>query len=423
MNIKLLYKDQMKKLRNKPEYGRLERLQEIVEQVFGLNHDSYQISYTSASDFEMVLSDDSSVSFALADNKNPQFLTIKVSDYTDEQRQQDLESESAERLKSFAPPLLESQQRQVEVQEDEEEMQPSDVFISDETIPLLEPNDHLFQHLYAKSYPEEGVESFIVTPSEVEPFPTSQQKSELSHDNEKQSKKFKKNKVCKQEKVKVPKIQKPKKSDDKIASKLDRLNKKLKEVHERTIVLEQSQRSSQNVSVNRTERSNSRVLSGAAKHTGILCFNCNACPIVGKRFKCLICTEYNLCANCEADQTHEHPMLLLPEPISGSIVEVCQDKFSRWYKKQDRSNKNDTDKQKSRLSKKEAKLNAKIEQCKQKISQPTESAPADESSEEKRTILSFMVNTPLTEPEIDQLLQETANLSLVDFCKIVQEKY
>ena len=41
-------------------------------------------------------------------------------------------------------------------------------------------------------------------------------------------------------------------------------------------------------------------------HNGITCFNCKKCPIVGYRYKCLECQDYNLCQNCEKVVEHEH---------------------------------------------------------------------------------------------------------------------
>ncbi len=41
-------------------------------------------------------------------------------------------------------------------------------------------------------------------------------------------------------------------------------------------------------------------------HNGITCNYCKKCPIVGYRYKCLECPEYNLCQNCEKGAEHEH---------------------------------------------------------------------------------------------------------------------
>ena len=41
-------------------------------------------------------------------------------------------------------------------------------------------------------------------------------------------------------------------------------------------------------------------------HNGISCNYCKKCPIVGYRYKCMECPEYNLCQICEKVVEHEH---------------------------------------------------------------------------------------------------------------------
>ena len=44
-------------------------------------------------------------------------------------------------------------------------------------------------------------------------------------------------------------------------------------------------------------------------HEGIKCENCNKCPIYGERYKCSKCANYNLCKDCEEENsnTKRHP--------------------------------------------------------------------------------------------------------------------
>ena len=41
-------------------------------------------------------------------------------------------------------------------------------------------------------------------------------------------------------------------------------------------------------------------------HNGITCNYCKQCPIVGYRYKCVKCSNYNLCQKCEKVVEHEH---------------------------------------------------------------------------------------------------------------------
>ena len=45
-------------------------------------------------------------------------------------------------------------------------------------------------------------------------------------------------------------------------------------------------------------------LSSLPIHTGIKCNECNCIEIVGSRFKCLNCENYNLCSKCERESNH-----------------------------------------------------------------------------------------------------------------------
>ena len=52
------------------------------------------------------------------------------------------------------------------------------------------------------------------------------------------------------------------------------------------------------------------VLGGKPVHIGVTCDGCNLNPIVGARFKCTVCTNYDLCESCEAADVHPlHPLL------------------------------------------------------------------------------------------------------------------
>ncbi len=45
------------------------------------------------------------------------------------------------------------------------------------------------------------------------------------------------------------------------------------------------------------------------EHVGVACDVCKTNHIKGKRFKCLICENFDLCQKCEAKSVHNHPML------------------------------------------------------------------------------------------------------------------
>jgi len=49
---------------------------------------------------------------------------------------------------------------------------------------------------------------------------------------------------------------------------------------------------------------------------GVTCDGCSASPIVGLRYKCTVCNDFDLCATCEAKDAHpvDHPLLKMTTP-------------------------------------------------------------------------------------------------------------
>ena len=66
------------------------------------------------------------------------------------------------------------------------------------------------------------------------------------------------------------------------------------------------QKTNDNYELNTSRSIMSRISQCSTIHTDIKCNNCGACPIVGYRYKCLECPNYNLCNECEKIVSHEH---------------------------------------------------------------------------------------------------------------------
>lgn len=62
------------------------------------------------------------------------------------------------------------------------------------------------------------------------------------------------------------------------------------------------------------------------QHFGITCDGCGASPLVGRRFKCLVCHDFDLCEACEA-KGHPHPMVRLVAIGNHFLIEKMQRKF------------------------------------------------------------------------------------------------
>ena len=57
----------------------------------------------------------------------------------------------------------------------------------------------------------------------------------------------------------------------------------------------------------------------AVVHAGVNCDQCAARNFSGKRFKCLVCPDFDLCEACESKGNHEHPML---QVISADLPDL-----------------------------------------------------------------------------------------------------
>lgn len=61
-------------------------------------------------------------------------------------------------------------------------------------------------------------------------------------------------------------------------------------------------------SLNKVEEKNDSV------HSGVSCNVCGVFPIVGVRYKCTQCYDYDLCSNCENNEAHSHPLIKFRQP-------------------------------------------------------------------------------------------------------------
>lgn len=49
-------------------------------------------------------------------------------------------------------------------------------------------------------------------------------------------------------------------------------------------------------------------------HQKVSCDGCEVSPIVGIRYKCSVCKDFDFCSNCEERLAHEHPFLKIRHP-------------------------------------------------------------------------------------------------------------
>ncbi|XP_043840193.1 sequestosome-1 isoform X2 [Dromiciops gliroides] len=66
-------------------------------------------------------------------------------------------------------------------------------------------------------------------------------------------------------------------------------------------------------------------------HPNVICDGCNG-PVVGNRFKCTVCPDYDLCSTCEGKGLHkEHNMIVFQNPLNTHVPEWISRR--RWLHK------------------------------------------------------------------------------------------
>jgi len=67
------------------------------------------------------------------------------------------------------------------------------------------------------------------------------------------------------------------------------------------------------------------------KHERVSCDVCNMTPIVGIRYNCSVCSDYDLCAGCEEKVGHNHPLLKL-RTVKKSVMRVHRINIKEQYR-------------------------------------------------------------------------------------------
>ena len=60
-------------------------------------------------------------------------------------------------------------------------------------------------------------------------------------------------------------------------------------------------------------------------HYGVTCDGCKKAPIVGCRYKCAVCEDFDFCEECEAkmNKEHLHPFIKFYKPEMDPATIIC----------------------------------------------------------------------------------------------------
>jgi hypothetical protein len=72
----------------------------------------------------------------------------------------------------------------------------------------------------------------------------------------------------------------------------------------------------------------------SAVHNGITCNGCNQSPILGPRYKCAVCPDFDYCERCETTKEHNHPFLKIrrPEQMPINLYMSGAEEFPSFYR-------------------------------------------------------------------------------------------
>ena len=58
-------------------------------------------------------------------------------------------------------------------------------------------------------------------------------------------------------------------------------------------------------------------------HDRVRCDGCSVFPLVGVRYKCAVCEDFDFCEKCEENVNHPHPFLKIKTPEMTPSFIVC----------------------------------------------------------------------------------------------------
>ena len=146
-------------------------------------------------------------------------------------------------------------------------------------------------------------------------------------------------------------------------------------------------------------------------HSGVICDVCETRNITGRRYKCLVCPNFDICESCEAKEAHvDHPMVRCAKKENSYVLEKLTRKYGKLKRRCER---------KLRISKCLRDGGCPHHSLPSTIRPPTPEVSENKSqlsgpSEEKRKVLRFMYNNA-DEEVIEELVRRFEGLSLVDF--------
>lgn len=166
----------------------------------------------------------------------------------------------------------------------------------------------------------------------------------------------------------------------------------------------------QNQPVRIRSQPQSPVVKCKTTHYGVRCDNCGADPIVGKRFKCMNCSDYDLCETCESKCMHNHPMMRILATQSHQVIDMTVD--TRQNRRNSELFVNEFEVEKSEAER------PKIESQEMVIE---ENGNVDEQRKLKTELLDFMFGEAMSKEAKQQFVEINKGDDITEFCAKAQQ--
>lgn len=325
--LKITYEGNTKKIMFKPEYRTFENLINTVKDITGLKSEEIQVFFSDIENDTIFIEDCHDLEYFFEQSMDQLSMELKVSKIVNEKKIEEefVEINEIKKIeKVLKEPIVEVTPLEVEKTVENKEvnetliLDDAKIFEAkklDETL-ILE-NDPIMQKAIELSLSEISikVEKKEIIQIPVKPLKKKEKKKEQKNDKIKEKKLKLRQKMKNIEKNVKNQFKKVKKS---VKQSFRTIKKELKDLKQMKQELNQLKK--EDVKKNIKNKSSEPVITILTKHIGIICDGCELGPIIGKRYKCLECQNYDLCENCESKNIHMHPMMRLISQANNTIA-------------------------------------------------------------------------------------------------------